>query len=107
MEHIFPICNSWLIPVTPLIGAIIAGFFCTGSRKKFAHWPIWLGVGLAALLSFCLLSVASAACRQAPQSSSVPAPPGAPNEAAAEVDLPALQAEVTRLKGVVPSASAE
>lgn len=55
MDQIFPIQHSYLIPLAPLLGAIIAGFFCTGARKKLAHWPIWIGVGIAALMSFMLI----------------------------------------------------
>ena len=56
MDQIFPIQHSYLIPLVPLLGAAIAGFACTGPRKKYAHWPIWLGVGFSALLSLCLLA---------------------------------------------------
>src|SRR6185295_10781072 len=54
MEHLFPIQYSYLIPLAPLIGAIIAGFFGAKWLKGKSHWPIWLGVGFAALLSICL-----------------------------------------------------
>src|SRR5262245_25316876 len=56
LSHIFPVRWSILIPLAPLIGAAIAGFGCTGARKRFAHWPIWIGVGFSALLSFCLIA---------------------------------------------------
>jgi NADH-quinone oxidoreductase subunit L len=56
LQHIFPIQYSFLIPLMPLIGAAIAGFGCTGSRKKLAHWPIWLGVGFSAVLAIWLLT---------------------------------------------------
>jgi NADH-quinone oxidoreductase subunit L len=56
MNDIFPVQYSWLIPVAPLIGAILAGFFGAKWLKGKSHWPIWLGVGFAALLAFCLLS---------------------------------------------------
>jgi NADH-quinone oxidoreductase subunit L len=56
MDEIFPVRHSYLIPLAPLAGAAVAGFLCTGARKKLAHWPIWLGVGFAALLSFWLLA---------------------------------------------------
>src|SRR5438105_1760192 len=45
----------WLIPVLPLIGAAISGFFGARWLKGQSHWPIWLGVGGAALISFWLL----------------------------------------------------
>jgi hypothetical protein len=48
------------------------------------------------------LLLTSTACRYQPP----PAPPApAPSASAADVDVVALQAEVTRLKGVAPSAS--
>jgi NADH-quinone oxidoreductase subunit L len=55
MDEIFSIQHSYLIPLLPLIGAAIAGFGCTGVRKKYAHWPIWIGVGCSAVLSIALL----------------------------------------------------
>src|SRR5439155_3113682 len=45
----------WLIPVLPLIGAAISGFFGARWLKGQSHWPIWLGVGGAAIISFWLL----------------------------------------------------
>src|SRR6185503_9008412 len=51
----FVIEHSYLIPLLPLIGAAIAGFGCTGPRKHLAHWPIWIGVGISAVMSFVLL----------------------------------------------------
>ncbi len=55
MEQLFAIQHAYLIPLLPLIGAVIAGFFCTGERKTLAHWPIWIGVGASAILSLSLL----------------------------------------------------
>src|SRR5687768_8759016 len=52
---VFVIDHSYLIPLLPLIGAAIAGFGCTGNRKHLAHWPIWIGVGASAVMSFVLL----------------------------------------------------
>ena len=46
---------SWLIPVLPLIGAVIAGFFGARWLKGNSHWPIWIGVGIAAVMSITLL----------------------------------------------------
>src|SRR5689334_24374825 len=46
---------SWLIPVLPLIGAMIAGFFGARWLKGNSHWPIWIGVGGSAILSFVIL----------------------------------------------------
>jgi NADH-quinone oxidoreductase subunit L len=53
MEH-WVIDHCYLIPLLPLIGAAIAGFGCTGPRKPVAHWPIWIGVGISAILSIWL-----------------------------------------------------
>ena len=55
MEELFAVKYSYLIPLLPLLGAMIAGFACTGRRKALAHWPIWLGVGASALMSMSLL----------------------------------------------------
>jgi NADH-quinone oxidoreductase subunit L len=51
----FVIEHSWLIPLLPLIGAAIAGFFGAKWLKGQSHWPIWLGVGASAILSLTLL----------------------------------------------------
>jgi NADH-quinone oxidoreductase subunit L len=56
MDQLFPVQYSFLIPLAPLLGAIIAGFFGAKWIKGKSHWPIWLGVGFSALLSICLLS---------------------------------------------------
>jgi NADH-quinone oxidoreductase subunit L len=55
MQDLLAIKLAWLIPLLPLIGAAIAGF--TGPRwlKGRSHWPIWIGVGGAAVLSLMLL----------------------------------------------------
>src|SRR5439155_8487067 len=53
---IFPVHYSWLIPLAPLVGAIISGFFGAKWLKQQSHWPIWLGVGLSAVLSVCLIT---------------------------------------------------
>src|SRR3989440_5876668 len=55
MESLFAVKFSWLIPLLPLIGAIVAGFGGARWLKQNSHWPIWIGVGLSALLSFVLL----------------------------------------------------
>src|SRR6266550_2458892 len=47
--------HSYLIPLLPLIGAAAAGFFGARHLKQNSHWPIWLGVGVSALLSIALL----------------------------------------------------
>lgn len=51
----FALQYPYLIPLLPLIGAIIAGFFGARFLKGQSHWPIWLGVGAAAVLSLTLL----------------------------------------------------
>src|SRR5688500_20127512 len=51
----FVIQNSWLIPLLPLVGAAVAGFFGARWLKGRSHWPIWLGVGASAVLSLVLL----------------------------------------------------
>ena len=55
MEHLWQIQHSYLIPLLPLIGAAIAGFFGARWLKGNSHWPIWLGVGASAILSITLL----------------------------------------------------
>src|SRR3954466_10831809 len=55
MDHLPALQSLWLIPVLPLIGAAISGFFGARWLKQQSHWPIWLGVGGAALISFWLL----------------------------------------------------
>jgi NADH-quinone oxidoreductase subunit L len=51
----FVIAHSWLIPLLPLIGAAIAGFLGAKWLKGQSHWPIWIGVGISAILSLTLL----------------------------------------------------
>src|SRR4051794_10508484 len=46
---------SWLIPLLPLCGAAVAGFFGAKWLRGQSHWPIWLGVGVSAVLSLTLL----------------------------------------------------
>src|SRR5215204_4836672 len=55
MENLFAVKFSWLIPLLPLIGAVVAGFGGARWLKQKSHWPIWIGVGLSAVLSFALL----------------------------------------------------
>jgi NADH-quinone oxidoreductase subunit L len=47
--------NSWLIPLLPLLGAVVAGLFGARWLRGQSHWPIWLGVGISALFSVGLL----------------------------------------------------
>jgi NADH-quinone oxidoreductase subunit L len=51
----FLIEYSILIPLLPLIGAMVSGFLMTGRRNPMAHLPIWIGVGYAAIHSILLL----------------------------------------------------
>src|ERR1044071_444012 len=51
----FVIKYSWLIPLLPLFGAVIAGFFGARWLKGNSHWPIWIAVGISAILSLTLL----------------------------------------------------
>jgi NADH-quinone oxidoreductase subunit L len=51
----FVINHSYLIPLLPLLGAIIAGFFGDLYLKGKAHLPIWIGVGCSLVLSLIIL----------------------------------------------------
>jgi NADH-quinone oxidoreductase subunit L len=55
MDSLLAIKISWLIPLLPLLGAIISGFAGARWLKQKSHWPIWIGVGVAALISLTLL----------------------------------------------------
>jgi len=55
MQDLLPIQFSYLIPLLPLLGAMVAGFFGARWLKQKSHWPIWLGVGASAVLSVWLL----------------------------------------------------
>jgi len=55
MQDLFAVKYSYLIPLLPLIGAAVSGFFGAKWLKQQSHWPIWLGVGASAVLSFALL----------------------------------------------------
>jgi NADH-quinone oxidoreductase subunit L len=52
MAENFAIEHVYLIPLLPLIGAAIAGLFGARFLGGKSHWPIWLGVGASAVLSF-------------------------------------------------------
>lgn len=56
---------SILIPLLPLVGALVSGLLMTGRRKVLAHWPIWIGVGLAGVHSILLLAGMIAETRSA------------------------------------------
>jgi NADH-quinone oxidoreductase subunit L len=55
MNDIFSVQYAYLIPLLPLIGAVIAGFFGKTILKGQSHLPIWAGVGASAILSIILL----------------------------------------------------
>jgi NADH-quinone oxidoreductase subunit L len=55
MQDMFAVQYAWLIPLLPLIGAVMAGFFGAKWLKGQSHWPIWLGVGASAIISLSLL----------------------------------------------------
>src|SRR5688572_17376184 len=55
MQDLFPVQHAYLIPLLPLVGAVIAGFFGARWLKQQSHWPIWIGVGASAVLSIWLL----------------------------------------------------
>src|ERR1700722_10052558 len=52
---LFAVEYSYLIPLLPLFGAVIAGFLGAKVLKGESHWPIWIGVAGSALISFSLL----------------------------------------------------
>src|ERR1700722_18597133 len=52
---LFAVEYSYLIPLMPLLGAIIAGFFGAKVLRGQSHWPIWLGVAFSAVMSISLL----------------------------------------------------
>jgi NADH-quinone oxidoreductase subunit L len=47
--------NSWLIPLLPLVAAIVVGLFGRKVLKGQSHWPIWAGVFASAVMAFVLL----------------------------------------------------
>ena len=51
----FVLEHTYLIPLLPLLGAIVAGLFGAKILKGQSHWPIWLGVGASAVMSIVLL----------------------------------------------------
>ena len=55
MLDLFAVKHAYLIPLLPLLGAILSGFLGARFLKQHSHWPIWLGVGASAVLSFSLL----------------------------------------------------
>src|SRR5882724_5559178 len=55
MNELFPVTYSYLIPLLPMLGAVIVALFGAKVLKGQSHWPIWLGVGASAVLSLWLL----------------------------------------------------
>src|SRR5688572_27854597 len=55
MDDLFPIKHAYLIPMLPLAGALVSGFFGARWLREKSHWPIWIGVGASAVLSLMLL----------------------------------------------------
>jgi NADH-quinone oxidoreductase subunit L len=55
MDALFAVKYSYLIPLLPLLGAIISGFFGAKFLRGQSHWPIWIGVGASAVISLSLL----------------------------------------------------
>ncbi len=64
MDGLLAVKFCWLIPLLPLVGAAIAGFFGARWLKQQSHWPVWIGVAASAVLSFMLLA---GALRQMPK----------------------------------------
>jgi NADH-quinone oxidoreductase subunit L len=56
VDDFFAVQHAYLIPLLPLIAAGIAGFFGAKWLRGQSHWPIWLGVGGSAVISFSLLA---------------------------------------------------
>ncbi len=55
MDALFAVKYSYLIPLLPLIGAIIAGALGAKILRGQSHWPIWIGVAISAIMSISLL----------------------------------------------------
>lgn len=51
----FVIDHSYLIPLLPLLGALVAGLLGAKWLKQQSHWPIWIGVGASACMAIVLL----------------------------------------------------
>ena len=48
---------AWLVPLLPLLGAVTAAAFGRQLGQR-AHWPVWLGIGGAFVVSALLLTAA-------------------------------------------------
>jgi NADH-quinone oxidoreductase subunit L len=55
MDALLAVKYSYLIPLLPLAGAIIAGAFGAKILRGQSHWPIWIGVAASAAISLSLL----------------------------------------------------
>ncbi|MCS7033497.1 MAG: NADH-quinone oxidoreductase subunit L [Phycisphaerae bacterium] len=75
MSELWTVQHSYLIPLLPLIGAAIAGFFGARWLRGGSHWPIWLGVGASAVLSIVLLLQTVALLGQGSHAGTDPAHP--------------------------------
>jgi NADH-quinone oxidoreductase subunit L len=51
----FFVQHSYLIPLLPLLAAVVVGFFGDKFFKDQSHWPIWLAVGGSLVWSLILL----------------------------------------------------
>lgn len=51
----FAVQHSYLIPLLPLLAAVVVGLFGKKILGGLSHFPIWLGVGASAVLSFMIL----------------------------------------------------
>ncbi len=45
----------WLIPIAPLVAAIVTAAFGPKVMRERSHWPCWTGIATAAVCSFILL----------------------------------------------------
>jgi NADH-quinone oxidoreductase subunit L len=55
MAELFAIKYSWLIPALPLLAAALIGLIGARVLKGQSHWPVWIAVGIGAVLSISLL----------------------------------------------------
>ncbi|MGD0460965.1 MAG: NADH-quinone oxidoreductase subunit L [Tepidisphaeraceae bacterium] len=55
MDALFAVKYSYLIPLLPLIGAMIAGALGAKVLRGRSHWPVWIGVAISAVMSLSLL----------------------------------------------------
>lgn len=55
MAELWTIQYSWLIPVLPLVGAVLCALMGPLFLKGKSHWPVWLGMAGSAAISLMLL----------------------------------------------------